>query len=385
MKIAFFYPANSMPRPIDPRNLHDSNRGLTGSEGSCIYYAKEMAARGHEVYLLTNITTVMKGDDNVNYLPYSDWTWTDIRNQHWDALCSWMSPEPLMTANPNHFRLFNQQVSDFNACPVGWEEKVDLLTPLSNSHASYLSKQTNFDKSKWRVCYNGVHTSEFLLNTYNQKTKNSLIWASSHDRGLHRLLEIWPEIKKEVPDATLSIFYNFSGLESCSKINFPHPNNQREVYLGELGNRARYILYAIEKFKDSGVSAFKSVSRKQIAAEMSKASILAYPLDPVHYTETFGVTVLEACASGTVPVICAQDCFLELWAPASEWVPAPYSQHKKEYLSKLINLMKNENQLSSMRSKCIEYSSQFDWSNLVPKLERTLISRGQEGLDHVQW
>ena len=33
-----------------------------------------------------------------------------------------------------------------------------------------------------------------------------LIWKSSYDRGLQEMLEMWPLIKNEVPEATMRVF-----------------------------------------------------------------------------------------------------------------------------------------------------------------------------------
>jgi glycosyltransferase involved in cell wall biosynthesis len=380
MKIAFFYPPSSMPNPIDPALMINSDRGMTGSEGSCWSYAKGLADRGNFVVFFTN-TTMPCEVDGLHYIPYSQW-FTNYKNQHWDALCSWMTPEALSVADPSQFRIFDQQVSDFLCCELGWESYVDLLMPLSNSHAHYMSSFTGFDKSKWRVAHNGVDTSFFKPL---EKISGRIVWASSHDRGLHWLLELWPFIIKSVPHASLHIFYNFNGLNSFSRYENQNPANEVELRFNELGFRSRYTLEAIRRLKDHNVHAFQSVSRKTMAEEMGKASVLAYPLDPVHYTETFGVTVLEACASGTVPVICTADCFGELWAPVSECVPPPYSSHKGEFLDKVINLLGDDKKRNLMSDKCVEYSRLFDWSVLVEQFEQTITSRGASGFPRVKW
>ena len=36
-----------------------------------------------------------------------------------------------------------------------------------------------------------------------------IIYTSSYDRGLQHLLDMWPDIKKEVPEATLDIYYGW--------------------------------------------------------------------------------------------------------------------------------------------------------------------------------
>jgi glycosyltransferase involved in cell wall biosynthesis len=381
MRIAFFYPSNNVRVPFDPGDLFTSPRGMTGSEGSCVHYAMSMAKLGHAVTLFTKVTR--PGEvEGVIMCPYEEWQQTYCQ-QDWDALCSWMTPEPLKHAKPGTFRLFDQQVSDFLGCEPHWESYVDILAPLSNSHANYLTQYTGFDRDRWRVAYNGVDCEKFRPQ---KKVPGKCIWASSHDRGLHWLLEAWPRVRAKVPHASLHIFYDFNGVEVFSKHEGHDPSTVPGRNFNELGQRSRYTLEALRRMEGKhGVHTYKSVSRDRIREEMSTSSVLAYPLDPIHYTETFGVTVLEACASGTVPVICAADCFNELWAPVSEHVPPPYPEHKGEFVAKLVDILNNTDKAAIRAVKCIEHARKFDWGVLSRTFERTLQTRGQDGMPRVTW
>lgn len=377
MRVAFFYPNSCVSRVIDVNNIWTSSRGLTGSELSCFMYAIELSKLGHDVTIFTKInkpgnigkTTVCSYDD-----------WSNVyHSQHWDALCSWMNPEPLKIANSSQFRFFNQQVSDFYMCESGWESYVDIMAPLSNSHARYMKSFTKYDKSKWRILHNGVDTQKFKPN---KKSLGKIIWASSHDRGLHWLLEAFPKVLNEYPWANLHIFYNFDGLRSFAEDERNHPVGSISL---ELSNRSKYTREALRRLEGKNVFVYESVSRERIVEEMNTSEILAYPCDPVRFTETFGVTVLEACAAGTVPVITDADAFGELWGSASKTSPAPYIDHKEEYINNLINTLKNSDELCAMSTKCTEYAKNFQWSILARKLETCLKTRGELGLPNVDW
>lgn len=374
LRIAFFYPSSSIRLPIDVNNIWTSDRGLTGSEIACVMYALELSRRGHGVTLFTKIT---RGADleRITCCHYDEWR-SIYKDQEWDALCSWMTPEPLEVANPNQFRFFNQQVSDFKLCKPGWESYVDILAPLSHSHAHYMKSMSGFSSDKWRVLYNGVDINKFKPD---EKIPGKMIWASSHDRGLHWLLEAFPKIKKAVPHATLHIFYDFNGVENFARMG-NHDNSETGKIFAELGQRARYILDAIRRLKDKGVFAHRSVSRERICSEMASSEVLAYPCDPVHYTETFGVTVLEACASGTVPILCTADAFDELWGSIGDHVPPPYFQHKDAYIEKVIHALTDKEYLKSESQRCVEYAKKFEWPVLAKDLEQCLVTRGDSGL-----
>ncbi len=296
-----------------------------------------------------------------------------------------MIPEPLKYANKNTFRIYNQQCSDFSCCEPGWENYVDVFLPLSNSHANYMVSQTSFPKSKYRILHNGVDTSQFNPSIA-EKIPGKMIWASSHDRGLHWLLEAYPKIKAKAPNANLHVFYDFNGVEVFSKWeNITPYNDERSRRCNELGQRSRYIKEAIKRLSSMGVNIHKSVSRERIKHEMASSVCLPYPLDPIHYTETFGVTVLEAMACAAVPVLCAQDCFRELWSSDCPSVPAPYYDHKDDFIDKTISVLNNKDFFNHWKDKCVEHAGKFDWKKLLPKFSSFIRTRGDHGLPDVDW
>jgi glycosyltransferase involved in cell wall biosynthesis len=373
-RIAFIYNGFNMPNPINPNEIFSSSRGLTGSEMAWLMYSIEMQKLGNDVTMFANFTH--PGDvGDITCVPFHEWEEVYC-NQKWDVVITFMSSEPLRHVKHGEtLRLFNQQNPIFN--PSEREmDFVDFLLPLSHSHANYLSGQSNFDKRRYRVMYNGVDNNAFDSSGFEKK-RNKLIWASSHDRGLHWLLEIYPELKMIFPDITLDIYYGTHGLQSY--VSNPDSVNRELLY------RARYILNAIEKLKDFGVTLKGSVSREDMAVAMKESWSMVYPLDPIHYTESFGVSVLEACSCGTVPVICGADAFDELWSPVCLISPAPYSDNKNQFLSNVFEILEcDEKTYEEYSNRCINYARKFNWKDLAVKFNE-FINDTSTGLEEVNW
>ncbi len=379
MRFAFLLHPKGVRVPFDPSNVWDSPRGLTGSEIALFKFSEHVAGAGHEVTLFSSFTAPGTFGP-VRCTPYSEWE-TTYCGQRWDAACGWTMADPLFLASPGTFRFLNHQCNGFSTSPPGWESHVDVIAPLSHTHARSLVLGTSFPRDRWRILYNGVDTVRF---SPGPKTPGKVIWASSLDRGLHWLLEMWPDVRRAVPGAELHIFYDFHSVEYMSKEYVPGQWFSTPVH-DELGNRSRYILEAVKRMSHIGVHARKSVSRTRMEEEMRSSSVLAYPLDPVYFTETFGVVVLEACSSGTVPVICSDDAFGELWGEAAECVSPPFRNHKKDYFDKLVRSLTDEAHRSAVASRCVSHAARFDWRVLARELETCLRTRGADGLPRVDW
>ena len=367
MKLAIIYPTVAMGRSLNVAALKTDGRGLTGSENTAIGYAIGLAAFGHDVTMYTNVVeNVALGSVQFRH----DQEWAPEHADAFDGVVAFMNAAPLMDiASTKPLRIFNMQCGDFGGQPVGWEDHVDLLCALSHKHAQEMRPTTPLPDEKWRVMYNGVDLEAFKPA---MKIPGRCIWASSHDRGLHHVLEIWPQVKAAIPHAELHVFYDIQGLERFAKMG---PTDV--PFLQELQRRSIYELEMLVRLKGHGVFLRGSVSREQMRREMGQAEVLAYPCDPVRFTETFGVTVLEAMAAECVPVLCFADAFPELWesrgCPGVAW---PYD--RDAYLAKLLEVLgAPQKHAKPLRDKAAD----FAWTGLVEKLEQCVVTRGAEGLE----
>jgi glycosyltransferase involved in cell wall biosynthesis len=297
------------------------------------------------------------------------------REMHeFSAIYVWNEPDFLRQVPKGILKLENHQIADFNFCQPGWENVIDVFTSPSPSHMAWMAPQTPCP-GKWRMVPNGWDPDMFPAT---QKVPGRVIYASSPDRGLHWLLQQWPRIRKEVPHATLRIFYDFDNW--ANRIGAVRNANPGVADFKELHFRALYITEAVKRLASHGVQHLKAVSRKQMAVEFGEAECLAYPCDPVRYTETFCVTALEGCATGAIPVMASADALGDIFGGYAPMVAAPVAQHLDEWTGMVVQALSDPAFQKEWRGKGSELARKTKWSDAALCLEPII----EEGLKKVR-
>lgn len=93
------------------------------------------------------------------------------------------------------------------------------------------------------------------------KKPNSVGYFSAYYRGLETLLDIWGDIRKQVPTATLDVYYGW------------------ESWLAIQGEDAFYeqMEKKFEEMKDQGVTVHGRVGHKDLIKAMQSIQVWAYP------------------------------------------------------------------------------------------------------------
>lgn len=372
MNLAFLYGSWSLTfrKTLDFASIYDDPRGLTGSEYGIIRTAEECARLGHEVTLYTNSSDTRWGQLKIAPLDQA-------KNFTGDAAIVWNEPD-LLREIPARVRVCEQMVNSFEYCKVGFYDFVDLWISPSKQHRDMiLSKKHDVawtsggdpaelytpEPDKWCAVDLGCDPDR-LGN--EPKVPGRVVYCSSPDRGLHWLLQVWPAVKRAVPDATLEIFYRLKPwIDGFNSTAYFPP-------IEPLRARALFVQEALRRMTNHGITLRDSVSRNEIHKQLSRAQILAYPCDTTRWSEGFSCTILEACAARACPVISDCDALGELYAGV---LPMVRRGQWDEFRDLVIEHLRDEKKRALVNERARAFAEERTWKKHSQTLCRLIDSR----------
>lgn len=117
-------------------------------------------------------------------------------------------------------------------------------------------------------------------------------YFSSYDRGLECLLDMWPSIKEQVPDATLDIAYGWQSFDAVR-------SGDQTAMKWKLN-----MIRKLYDLKELGVTEHGRLTHEELAKLMKRTKVWAYPTE---FTEINCITALKAQEAGCIPV--TTDCY----------------------------------------------------------------------------
>jgi glycosyltransferase involved in cell wall biosynthesis len=346
--------ASRIHGPFDVPGLF-SKRGLTGSESCFFNVVRGLAERGHQVDATcdTGVGVAQPWNGAMVY-PVDQ-----PLDPTYDAYLAWNEPNLFHGTPRDKLRVCVQQLNDFSSYThAGFDEQVDLYVMPSNTHREYLCRLEPITPGKTRVIPNSINL-DMLEGLPQRNGKRDLIWCSSPDRGLHILLTIFPEIRKRVPDATLKIFYRFK----------PWFDHVKDIDT-ESGARARQIG---ELLNQPGVELIDSVPNQQMYRELAQARALAYTCDTISFTEGFSVSIMDACATGCVPIISDVDALYEIYKDAALIVPGRPRDTGHEWINLLTEVLLNDQFAAAASERARNFARFFDRKIIAAQFEKLLL------------
>lgn len=332
----------------DPDSIQN---GIAGSEEAVIYLSNHLAKLGYQVSVYGN------PPPNSRYSNYnSNPKYLDVElfgDKDLDIAISWRMPTIgsilkkyakyvfFWPHDTIHYRLTAEQINSFD----------DVLWLSEWQRQQWISLNPEFRKFKY-IYGNGIEPNQFEP-VQVKKNPHSCIYASNYARGLEILLDYWPVIKKEFPEATLDIYYGW----------------QTWGLLGP--EKEAKMRRQIQDYQDLCVVDHQCVGHQELNAAFAKASIWAYPcIAP----ETFCITALRAQANGVIPVIIEGTAL-------SETVRSGFKCHNpKEYLALILKALKEAEYYSlAERQQLSEFVfKEYTWEKIAIKWDQIFQSSWKE-------
>ena len=315
-----------------------NNGGIGGRETSNIYMAKEFQKLGWNVTLFSDCHGMEGEYDGVPNVDYR--RFYDVCQKH----------KPDVVFSSGRFHIFDE---DFPATmkvawvhDLGWgnslEEWFDYLTDerrdklstiisMSPFQMEGLISQYSIPKELFYLSRSGIKVEERFSKKV-ERNRHRLIYTSSADRGLERLLDYWPAIRTYVPDAELHIFYGFLNAIVGAKSRSEEQGKKMEEWVNGLTAKMEQL---------PGVEFHDRIPQDQLAVEFQKSSVWAYP---THFCETMCLSALEASAAGCAVVTTDMGALHTTVGEYGKLVQGdPNSQeYKDQFIGEVARLLKDD-------------------------------------------
>ena len=175
----------------------------------------------------------------------------------------------------------------------------------------------------------------------------SVIYTSSPDRGLEHLLKMWPDVKKEVPEAELHIAYGFQLFDQFYKDN-----------PGSMMWKANML----KMMKYDGITDHDRLPQPKLAELMQTCGTWSYP---THFGEINCISALKAQYYGCEPVVINYAALKETVQFGRKIEGDIYDDAiKEEFKKQLIDALKNP-MSEEKRKEMQKWAEQWKWENIA--------------------
>jgi glycosyltransferase involved in cell wall biosynthesis len=250
------------------------NIGIGGAELGLLTMCEAWHNAGHEVVLFND-------PRELNASPFEQRTIGAFNpNEPCDALIVFRSPNLRIIGSKAKQKLWwstdQFTIGDFRA----FRPMVDKVICISEYHKKYFEEKYGINDAI--VIDLPVRVQDYQDKNI-VKIRNRFVFTSVPARGLDIMLDIWPKIRKEIPDATLVITSDYRLWGS---------------HLGQ-GNE-QFIAKAMRL---EGIIFLSAIPREKLIEEQLKAEVNVYPCI---YDELFCIAIAESQVAGAYPI--TSDC-----------------------------------------------------------------------------
>jgi glycosyltransferase involved in cell wall biosynthesis len=209
-------------------------------------------------------------------------------------------------------------------------------------HAMQYLRRHYLPQGNWSVMPNGVGERPVTRNP----VPGRIIHHASPDRGLHLLVEAFPEILKRVPHATLHV------------VGWVHEWTTGSIRSGLHRDRAERLQRAIEMCP-SGLTILGSLPFSDLMRELGEASVFAFPCDLLGMCETFSISVMECCKIGLPVVLSPADALESVYRGTVAMVPSPAEEHMDEFVDEVVRVLTRDDYRQELSDRGRRLAQEF--------------------------
>lgn len=338
---------------IDEWGPWSLEEGIGGSEEAIIRISKHLRDLGYRVVVFGKPGSRPGLYDGVMWRNYWDCNLKD----KFDIFVAWRAPfifENKIKARKKY--LWLHDVMDVGEFTKHRLSNLDKVMVLSKYHRSLFP---NIPDKKIMLSANGIDPAEF--EAFDGKIKRNpkkIFYGSSHVRGLAYIYEVWPEVKKAVPDAELHVYY---GRESYDAVHKGNP--ERMKWMDDMMRKAQKL---------DGVTDHGKVSQAEINQHIFESGVWAYPCP---FPEIYCITAIKAQAGGAVPVssnFAALDETVQFGVKLlmkeqkeGTMVGSGDEEFLKPFKEALIDMLKHPEKQEAIRPKMMEWARSQSWEKVA--------------------
>ena len=327
IRMKFVFVDLQKTKPYTPRT--PLNAPLGGTQSAICYYISELAKQGHDI-ILVNGSTAPQEEDGIQIKP-SQW-YFEQRSYLCDVvvLCAAINKSVYDVLETN----FTYQLSIFwhgnYIFELGVQEvekclyHLDVFAFVSEYQRNQFCRIYRVPLDKTMLMLNGASTP---FHAIVPKKKDTFIYCSHPSRGLHEIPNIWKEIIKVHPRASLEVF-------SSDKTYGAKEDSE-------------YTLNIFSELRSlPNVTVHDGVGQKTLAEHCGRAAFLLYP---THFVETSCIACIESSAAGVIPIVSDLGVFPEYVDSCVRYcenITMPFAKRANELLDIYYNKRNQFNQLS---------------------------------------
>ena len=326
--------------------------GIGGSENAVINMSIELTKLGYEVTVYNSCGDMRGNYAGVEYVPFYHFN----PNDNFNTLIGWRNPRMFETKIKA-----NKKIVWLHDIAADWQfsddgtKNADKFIFLSKWHRS---NKPNVPEKKVFISNNGIDPK--LVDPNKEKKPNSLCWSSSYDRGLLPFIKnIWPLIKKEIPEVTLEVAYGWNNIDKEMDI------------LPELRTLREELTPLLE---GEGITHHGRLNEKQVSEMYQRSMCMPYASE---FGETNNISSQRAQANGCYVITTQQAGGTPEYLKFGEAVPFDniYTDKKAQevFARQVVNYLKYPKMKTIFKEMSSDIVNTFSWKNTAKTWKKGLL------------